>query len=151
MSNVCSQCGAPLTTDSRFCSHCGAKVDDGIFRAEITINDKARVKAVELEEKKLDAKGRLVQRVESLGDTYKEVSKTATANYRERKEARKGVMEERARKAEARAAEKKAKAEEKAAKAKLAEARLYRALFIIGGVCIGIFLLLGLYQKLFGH
>lgn len=133
---VCSQCGAPLLDDSKFCSHCGAKVDDDIFRAEITINDTAKVKEVELQERKFDAKGKLIQRMESLGETYKNVSKTAVNNYKERAEARKGVLEEKARKAEAKAAEKKAKAEAKLAEAKIRDARMSKFLFILAGICI---------------
>lgn len=46
---VCSQCGAPLLDDSKFCSHCGAKVDDGIFRAEIKIDDVAENRRADYE------------------------------------------------------------------------------------------------------
>ena len=46
---VCSQCGAPLLDDSKFCSHCGAKVDDGIFRAEIKIDEVAENRRADYE------------------------------------------------------------------------------------------------------
>ena len=41
--SVCSQCGAPVMSDSKFCSHCGAKIDDGVERKEIVIDNKAEV------------------------------------------------------------------------------------------------------------
>lgn len=46
---VCSQCGAPVMDDSRFCSHCGAKIDDGVERKEIVIDNKAEVKRADYE------------------------------------------------------------------------------------------------------
>ena len=33
----CPACGAHLSDESRFCSYCGAKIDDGVKRAEIRI------------------------------------------------------------------------------------------------------------------
>ena len=47
--NVCSQCGAPVTSDGKFCPHCGAKVDDGVQRAEIKIDNVAEVKRADYE------------------------------------------------------------------------------------------------------
>lgn len=34
----CPACGAYITTEGRFCSHCGAKIDDGVQRSEIRID-----------------------------------------------------------------------------------------------------------------
>ena len=46
----CPDCGASLTDDSRFCKYCGAKIDDGVKRAEIKIEDVAEIKRANYEE-----------------------------------------------------------------------------------------------------
>lgn len=60
----CPDCGAPITDESRFCSHCGAKLDDGVKRTEININkrieDVAEIKRADYEE----AESRIRQRKE---------------------------------------------------------------------------------------
>lgn len=48
-SNVCSQCGAPVTSDSKFCSHCGAKIQDDVIRKHIQIDNTAEIKRAEYE------------------------------------------------------------------------------------------------------
>lgn len=149
MAYVCSQCGAPLTNDSKFCSHCGAKVDDGTIRAEITINDTARIKEVELQKHEFDAKGKLVQRIENLSETFKDVSQAMAANYKKRAEARRGVLEEKARKAEAKAAGAKAKAEAKIAESKVREAKKRKFLLICLGVSFAALFILWLLSGLF--
>ena len=61
MQTNCSACGAPITDDARFCSHCGTKLPDNTQRieikSEIKIEDKAKLEEVrlkyEMEEKKL--------------------------------------------------------------------------------------------------
>ena len=59
----CPDCGAPITDDSRFCNHCGAKLDDGVKRMEVNINkrieDVAEMKRADYEEK--ESKLRLKQ------------------------------------------------------------------------------------------
>lgn len=51
----CPDCGAPILSDSRFCSHCGAKLDDGVKRVEVNIHkrieDIAEIKRAGYEEK----------------------------------------------------------------------------------------------------
>ena len=64
MPTHCPTCGAPITDDARFCSHCGAKLPDNIQRielkSEIKYEDTARLEEVrlkyELEEKKRQEK-----------------------------------------------------------------------------------------------
>lgn len=46
---VCSQCGAPVTSNSKFCSHCGAKIPDDVFRAEIRIDNTAEIQRAQYE------------------------------------------------------------------------------------------------------
>lgn len=58
MSSVCSQCGAPIMSDSKFCSHCGAKIDDGVERKEIVIDNKAEVMRAGYETKESDVRQR---------------------------------------------------------------------------------------------
>ena len=60
MPSNCQVCGAPITDDARFCSHCGAKLPDNTQRievkSEIKFEDTAKLEEVrlryELEEKK---------------------------------------------------------------------------------------------------
>ena len=54
--SVCSQCGAPVMSDSKFCSHCGAKIDDGVERKEIVIDNKAEVMRAGYETKESDVR-----------------------------------------------------------------------------------------------
>ena len=54
--SVCSQCGAPVMSDSKFCSHCGAKINDGVERKEIVINNKAEVMRAGYETKESDVR-----------------------------------------------------------------------------------------------
>lgn len=64
MQTNCPACGAPITDDARFCSHCGAKLPDNTQRieikSEIKIEDTAKLEEVrlkyELEEKKRQEK-----------------------------------------------------------------------------------------------
>ena len=60
----CPACGAPITDDARFCSHCGTKLPDDTQRieikSEIKIEDAAKLEEVrlkhELEERKWQEK-----------------------------------------------------------------------------------------------
>lgn len=54
--SVCSQCGAPIMSDSKFCSHCGAKIDNGVERKEIVIDNKAEVMRAGYETKESDVR-----------------------------------------------------------------------------------------------
>lgn len=56
--SVCSQCGAPVMSDSKFCSHCGAKINDGVERKEIVIDNKAEVMRASYETKESDVRQR---------------------------------------------------------------------------------------------
>lgn len=47
----CVQCGASIEPGMKFCSHCGTQIPDDAFRAEININDPARLEAVRLQAK----------------------------------------------------------------------------------------------------
>ena len=47
MSN-CPSCGSPITDDSRFCSHCGAKLPESTQKLEIKIEDTAKLEEVRL-------------------------------------------------------------------------------------------------------
>ena len=62
----CPDCGAPILDDSRFCSHCGAKLDDGVKRTEININkriaDVAEIRRAGYEE----AESKIRQRKETI-------------------------------------------------------------------------------------
>lgn len=55
---VCPQCGSPITSEGKFCSYCGAKIPDDVFRAEIRIDDTAEIQRAqyETEESKLRQK-----------------------------------------------------------------------------------------------
>ena len=50
----CPACGAYITGEGRFCSHCGTKIDDGVQRSEIKIDqhiqDDAEVRRSQYEE-----------------------------------------------------------------------------------------------------
>ena len=54
MQSNCPACGAPITDNSKFCSHCGARLADN--EQKITIEDKAKLEEIrlkyELEERK---------------------------------------------------------------------------------------------------
>lgn len=54
--SVCSQCGAPIMSDSKFCSHCRAKIDNGVERKEIVIDNKAEVMRAGYETKESDVR-----------------------------------------------------------------------------------------------
>ena len=55
MSIKCSNCGASITDDSKFCKYCGEKIDDGVKRIEVKVDkrieDVAEVRRAEYEEK----------------------------------------------------------------------------------------------------
>lgn len=56
MSTHCPSCGAPVTEDSRFCSHCGTKLPENVQRIEIQAHNTTEIKiedAAKLEEVRL--------------------------------------------------------------------------------------------------
>lgn len=55
---VCPQCGSPVTSEGKFCSYCGARIPDDVFRAEIRIDNTAEIQRAqyETEESKLRQK-----------------------------------------------------------------------------------------------
>lgn len=69
MQTNCPGCGAPVTDDARFCSHCGSKLPDNAQRieikSEIKIEDAAKLEEVrlkyQLEEKKRQDKREIKQ------------------------------------------------------------------------------------------
>ena len=46
MQSICPGCGAPITDESKFCSHCGAKLPDNVQK--IKIEDAAKIEEVRL-------------------------------------------------------------------------------------------------------
>ena len=62
----CPDCGASISEDSQFCKYCGAKIDDGIRRSEITINkrieDVAEIKRADFEERESALRVRKMER-----------------------------------------------------------------------------------------
>ena len=54
MSFKCPNCGASISEDSQFCKYCGAKIDDGVKRMEIKVDqrieDVAEVRRASYEE-----------------------------------------------------------------------------------------------------
>ena len=58
MQSNCPACGAPITDNSKFCSHCGARLADN--EQKITIEDKAKLEEIrlkyELEERKNESR-----------------------------------------------------------------------------------------------
>ena len=63
MAIKCAECGAALKNNSKFCSYCGAKIDDNVKRIEVNVNkrieDVAEMKRAdyETEESKIRQKG----------------------------------------------------------------------------------------------
>ncbi len=45
----CVQCGAAVTSESRFCNFCGAKIPDDVQKSEHTYIDKAELTKIEYE------------------------------------------------------------------------------------------------------
>ena len=50
MAIKCTECGASIQDDSKFCKYCGAKIEENIQRIEIKIDDTADIKRTEYEE-----------------------------------------------------------------------------------------------------
>ena len=50
MAIKCTECGASIQEDSKFCKYCGAKIEENIQRIEIKIDDTADIKRTEYEE-----------------------------------------------------------------------------------------------------
>ena len=129
----CVQCGASIEDGSVFCRFCGTKVPDNVFRAEININDTARMKAEELKherEKKLtyrftEAQKALAQNVEAHAEKIRARSEEKRIEY-----------EEKARKERLEAEERERKFREKQAEANRAMIKLYIGImiFLLGSV-----------------
>lgn len=52
MAVKCTECGASIQDDSKFCKYCGAKiVDENLKRVEVKIDNTAEIKRAEYEEK----------------------------------------------------------------------------------------------------
>lgn len=137
----CIQCGASIEDGSMFCRFCGTKVPDNVFRAEININDPARMKAEELKherEKKLSYR---------FTEAQKAIAKNVEAHtekIRARNEGKRIEYEEKARKEKLEAEEKERKHKEKMAK----ERRETYKLFAISMIGLAAVILL---LKIFGQ
>lgn len=52
MAVKCTECGASIQDDSKFCKYCGAKIEDkNLKRVEVKIDNTAEIKRAEYEEK----------------------------------------------------------------------------------------------------
>ena len=63
MAVKCTECGASIQDDSRFCKYCGAKiVQDELKRVEVKIDDTAEIKRAEYEEKESELRQKAMKR-----------------------------------------------------------------------------------------
>lgn len=99
----CSQCGASLGDGSRFCNFCGTKVPDNVFRAEVRIEDAAKIREAELEHER---QGKLLYRLT-------EAKKAVTRDHEVRVEQLKTKVEHARIQAEERAKEREEKERER--------------------------------------
>lgn len=82
----CIQCGASIEPGMKFCSHCGTQIPDDAFRAEININDPAKLAAVRAQARIEEAKLRNQQIVaKAEARRVEAMAKKELARQREKK------------------------------------------------------------------
>lgn len=63
MAVKCTECGASIQDDSKFCKYCGAKiVDENLKRVEVKIDNTAEIKRAEYEEKESQLRQKKMER-----------------------------------------------------------------------------------------
>ena len=63
MAVKCTECGASIQDDSKFCKYCGAKVvQEDLKRVEIKIDNSAEIKRAEYEEKESELRQKIMKR-----------------------------------------------------------------------------------------
>lgn len=137
----CPQCGGALPVEGKFCTFCGTPIPDNTIRAEVTIEDKARIK-------ELEQAGKFVTRMQGLSQAYKTASQATAEAGRKVLAERRVVAEENRLKAEIKAEERRLKLEEKKIEKELRDKKQMRILMIILGFCIVALIILGLISKM---
>ena len=63
MAVKCTECGASIQDDSKFCKYCGAKiVQDELKRVEVKIDNTAEIKRADYEEKESELRQKMMRR-----------------------------------------------------------------------------------------
>lgn len=63
MAVKCTECGASIQDDSKFCKYCGAKIEDkNLKRVEVKIDNTAEIKRAEYEEKESELRQKMIKR-----------------------------------------------------------------------------------------
>ena len=63
MAVKCTECGASIQDDSKFCKYCGAKVvQDNLKRVEVKIDNTAEIKRAGYEEKESELRQKMMKR-----------------------------------------------------------------------------------------
>lgn len=63
MAVKCTECGASIQDDSKFCKYCGAKVvQENLKRVEVKIDDTAEIKRAGYEEKESELRQKMMKR-----------------------------------------------------------------------------------------
>ena len=63
MAVKCTECGASIQDDSKFCKYCGAKiVQDELKRVEVKIENTAEIKRADYEEKESEFRQKMMRR-----------------------------------------------------------------------------------------
>jgi len=63
MAVKCTECGASIQDDSKFCKYCGAKiVQDELKRVEVKIENTAEIKRADYEEKESELRQKMMRR-----------------------------------------------------------------------------------------
>ena len=63
MAVKCTECGASIQDDSKFCKYCGAKiVQENLKRVEVKIDNTAEIKRADYEEKESELRQKMIKR-----------------------------------------------------------------------------------------